>query len=568
VGDSLNTGSAATAEASPRLRRRAFAGALRTFGAALCLATLVASSPAGALAQREPPASGDVPAVTRPSALVANPDSALARTLAEIQGQPLSLADAVGAALQGSTDVRIAAARLRAARGAARRERGAFDPELFADVNHLDQESPSSSVFAGTSLETTTASGGARITLPFGTQLSASLDAVKTETNAPFTLLSPQYDATGRLSVRQPLLRGFGPGTWSEKSATTRELEAARARYDDAVALVRTNVERTYWELYAAERDLAVAQLIRDQAGALLNQAQLRGRAGLVGPGQVATAEVFLAEQEQAVLDRQEALDQASDRLATQIGARPSSQPARFHPSDEPPRDFPVDPEADLVDRALRNNPELRARERDVAAARARHKGAKWNAYPALDVFGTVGGTGLSGSPREVIFGGDTLRTTIDGNLSDAISQARNRDFANWSAGASLTVPIGFRAGTGERDRLQAEADRAQANLVAGQRSLADDVREQHRELLNASARLDAARRGVAASIEQVRIGVLEYNYGRTTAFELSRLSADLAAAQQRYSQALVRTARAAAQLRYLTSGGVPPATPRGEGTE
>jgi outer membrane protein TolC len=423
-------------------------------------------------------------------------------------------------------------------------------------------------VFTGTSLKTTIASGGARITLPFGTQLSASLDAVRTETNAPFTLLSPQYDAAGRLSLRQPLLKGFGPGTSSEKSATSRELEAAQSRYEDAVASVRANVERNYWELYAGERDLAVAQLIRDQALALLSQAQLRNRAGLVGPGQVATAQVFLAEQEQAVLDRQEALDQASDRLATQIGARPASDPARFRPTDEPPRDFPVDPESDLVERALRNSPQLKARERDVAAARARHRGAKWNAYPALDVFGTLGGTGLSGTPREVIFGGDTLRTSIDGNLSDAISQARNRDFANWSAGASLTVPIGFRSGAGERDRLQAEADRAQADLVAGQRSLTDDVREQHRELVNASARLEAARRGVTASIEQVRIGVLEYNYGRTTAFELSRLSADLAAAQQRYSQALVRTARAAAQLRYLTSGGLPPATPRGDGTE
>lgn len=508
--------------------------------------------------------------MTRPSALVSNPDSALARTLADIQGQPVSLADAVGAALQGSTDVRIASARLRAARGAARRERGAFDPELFADVNHVDQESPSTSFFSGTKLKQTQATGGARITLPFGTQLSASLDASRIESDAAFTFLKPQYDAAGRLSLRQPLLRGFGPGTYSEKSATGRELEAAQARYDDAVALLRANVERTYWEIYAAERDLAVAQLIRDQARALLNQAQLRSRAGLVGPGQVATADVFLAEQEQAVLDRQESLDQASDRLATQIGARPSSVPARFHPSDEPPRDFPVDPEEDLVQRALRNNPELRARERDVAAARARHKGAKWNAYPALDVFGTLGGVGVSGRPQDVInpLNGDTLRSTIDGTLSDAISQARNRDFANWSAGASLTVPIGFRAGAGERDRLQAEADRAQANLVAGQRSLSDDVREQHRELVNASARLDAARRGVAASIEQVRIGVLEYNYGRTTAFELSRLSADLAAAQQRYSQALVRTARAAAQLRYLTSGGVPPATSRGEGTE
>ena len=488
--------------------------------------------------------------------------------MAEIEGQPLSLADALGQALQGSTDVRIAAARLRAARGAARRERGAFDPELFADINHLDQESPSSSVFSGTSLQTTTTSGGARVTLPFGTQLRASLDAVRTETNAPFTLLSPEYDATGTLSLRQPLLKGFGPGTYSERSATTRELEAARARYEDALASVRSDVERSYWELYAAERDLAVARLIREQATALLNQAQLRAKAGLVGPGQVATAQVFLAEQEQASLDRQEALDQASDRLATLIGARPPDGVVRFRPSDEPPTQFPVDPEADLVTRALRSNPELQARERDVAAARARYKGAKWNAYPTFDVFGSLGGTGLSGTPQDVIFGGDTLRTTVNGSLGDAIAQARRRDFPSWTAGATVSIPIGFRAGGGERDRLRAEAERTEAVLVAGQRSIADDVREQHRELVNAGARLDAARRGVSASIEQVRIGVLEYNYGRTTAFELTRLSADLAAASQRYSQALVRTARAAAQLRYLTTGGTPPATPRGEGTE
>jgi outer membrane protein TolC len=283
---------------------------------------------------------------------------------------------------------------------------------------------------------------------------------------------------------------------------------------------------------------------------------------------QVATAQVFLAEREQALLDRQEALDQVSDRLASMIGVRPAGEPARYHPTDEPPRDFPVDPEEDLVQRAMRNNAELRARERDVAAARARHRRARWNAWPSLDVFGTLGGTGLAGTPREVVFGGDTLRTTVDGGMGEAVSQASRREFATWSAGASVTIPIGFRAGRGERDRMQAEADRAQALLVAGQRSLADEVRSGHREMVNATARLDAARRGVTASIEQVRIGVLEYNYGRTTAFELSRLAADLASAQQRYSQALVRTARAAARLRYLTSGGAPPVSNGGDSSE
>lgn len=529
--------------------------------AAWFMTTFVSTSPA------QTPGDRRVAQPVTPLGLAANPDSALARALAEIQGEPLSLERAADEALRGSTTVRAAEARLRAARGAARRERGLFDPELFFDWNRVDEEQPSSSVFAGTRLEQTTASGGARITLPFGTRLSASLDAVRTETDAPFTLLRPQYDAAGRLSLRQPLLRGFGPGTWSERSAANRELEAARARYDDAVAAVRAEVERVYWELYAAERDLAVARLIREQAGALLNQAQLRNRAGLVGPGQVATGQVFQAEQEQAALDRAEALDAASDRLASLIGLRPG-EAARFHPIDEPPTEFPVESEAALVERALRNHPETRALERDVAAARERHRGAKWNAYPQLDVFGSIGGTGLSGTPREVIFGGDTLRTNVSGDLGDAIGQARGRDFATWSAGAAVTIPIGFRAGAGERERLQGEAERAQAALVAGQRALADEVRAQHRELLNATARLDAARRGVAASIEQVRIGVLEYNYGRTTAFELTRLGADLAAAQQRYSQALVRTARAAAQLRYLTSGGPAPASNEGDRSE
>lgn len=503
-----------------------------------------------------------------PLGLAANPDSALARALAEIEGESLSLERAVDAALKGSTTVRSAEAALRSARGSARRERGLFDPELFAEWNRIDEEQPSSSVFVGTKLDQTTASGGARVTLPFGTRLSASLDAVRTESDAPFTLLRPQYDASGRLSLRQPLLRGFGPGTWSERSAANRELEAARARYDDAVAAVRAEVERTYWELYAAERDLAVARLIREQAGALLNQAQLRNRAGLVGPGQVATGQVFQAERELAALDREEALGAASDRLATLIGLRPGGERTRFHPIDEPPAEFPVEPEEDLVERALRNHPEIHALERDVDAARARHTGAKWNAYPQLDVYGSIGGTGLSGTPREVIFGGDTLRTDVSGDLGDAVGQARRRDFANWSAGAVVTIPIGFRAGSGERERLQGELERAQAALVAGQRALADQVRAQHRELLHATARLDAARRGVAASIEQVRIGVLEFNYGRTTAFELTRLGADLAAAQQRYSDALVRTARAAAQLRYLTSGGPAPASNEGERSE
>jgi hypothetical protein len=50
-----------------------------------------------------------------------------------------------------------------------------------------------------------------------------------------------------------------------------------------------------------------------------------------------------------------------------------------------------------------------------------------------------------------------------------------------------------------------------------------------------------------------LRIGTVEFHNGRSTAFELVRLGADLAVAQRRYSEALVRAAKAAATLKQLT---------------
>jgi len=70
----------------------------------------------------------------------------------------------------------------------------------------------------------------------------------------------------------------------------------------------------------------------------------------------------------------------------------------------------------------------------------------------------------------------------------------------------------------------------------------------------------------VAAAQEQVRIGLINFRNGRSTAFELVRLAADFAQAQQRYSRELVRNAKAAATLKQLTSGGYPAINPTERG--
>jgi outer membrane protein TolC len=499
--------------------------------------------------------------------LDADPDSAMALSIAAMQGAPLTLAAATAAALEHATAVRESRGALLAARGAMRAEKGVFDPELFAEISHAEDDVPSGSPFSGASVLRTKeqlASGGARVKLPTGTELTASVETSRLDTNSGFAGVNPQYDAAAALEFRQPLLKGFGPGAWGTRNAAVRTYEAARARYSDAVERMRTQVEQTYWDLYAAERDLAVARLIRDRAAAFADQAEKRGRAGLAGPSVVANAKVFWSEQEQALLDREEQYDRISDRLASLLGRRPGEGQTRYRPVDEPRRDFQVEPEDTVVARAVANNYALTAAERDVASARSLSREAKWNSYPQVDLFGSIGGVGLAGRSRDIVFGGDTLRTNVTGGRGDALSDAIDRSAPNWSLGARVTVPLGFRQGRGEHQRAKGEQEQAEQRYLAARRTLEEQVRAAHRELVHSVKRLDAARMGVDAALEQARIGILEYNNGRTTSFDLVRLGADVASSQQRYSQAIVRTAKAVAELRWLTSSGGAGATSTG----
>jgi outer membrane protein TolC len=101
----------------------------------------------------------------------------------------------------------------------------------------------------------------------------------------------------------------------------------------------------------------------------------------------------------------------------------------------------------------------------------------------------------------------------------------------------------------------------AEQQYIQQGRELEEEVRSSYRDLFHGQRRLKAARQGVTAAAEQVRIGLIEFQNGRTTAFELVRLGEDFAVAQQRYSDALVRSAKAAASLRQLTSGAYPGAS-------
>ncbi len=381
------------------------------------------------------------------------PDSGMQVVLDSLRGTRLELQRAVSLALQNATSVRQAEAVYLAAGGSVKRERGMFDPELFFSYNRLDQEQPSASYFSGAQTLTTTQTDyrtGLRLNLPIGTDLELGLNASKLTTNSSLASLNPQYDAFGSLNVRQPIFGGFHLSARKQLVKSKREFDAAKARYDQQVLAVASEVERMYWDLYAAVRDYAVQVLAFERAQVFLRDTEIRAKAGLVGPNQVATARTFLAEQELLLLDREELLDQRSDQLASLIGSRPESGQARFVPIDDPQGDYAVEPVEAVVERAMTENLELLAAKNDVGAVRALSRAALWEALPSVDLLGSLGGYGLAGRPQDVIFGGDTLLSTVeDRNFGDAVGQVGSRDYPSWSVGVEVTIPFGLRRGLG-----------------------------------------------------------------------------------------------------------------------
>jgi outer membrane protein TolC len=381
---------------------------------------------------------------------------------------------------------------------------------------------------------------------------------VKLQTNSGFAFLDPQYNAYGTLTLRQSLLRGLWVSGGKYLAEANEQEKSAKARYDQELIANETEAEKAYWDLNVAARNYAVQTVVVERSRAFLKDTEVRAAAGLVGPNEVATAKTFLAEQELLQIDREDEFANSSDAVAELIGIRPA---LRFVASEDPPSQFPVEPLESLVAAAKSANLGLVAAKADVESRRAMADAAGWEWLPSLDVVGSLGGSGLAGSPQDVIFGSDTLRTGVSGDYWDAVHQATARDYPNWSVGVELSIPIGFRSGRGEKDRLEAELLASEQRYIEQERLVESSVLQNYRDVANGNRRLETAMRGVTAAQEQVRIGLIEFRNGRVTAFELVRLGADYTSAQNRYSDALIRTAKAAATLRQLTSGYYPGST-------
>jgi multidrug efflux system outer membrane protein len=171
--------------------------------------------------------------------------------------------------------------------------------------------------------------------------------------------------------------------------AASADAEAAEADLRDAQVLVAAEVASTYLDLRGAQKRLAVARANLESQRETLSLTRVRLDLGRGSELDVSSAAARLAATEASIppLTAEEA--SAVHRLAVLLGQQPGTLDDELAPRELAPRVTTL--AVGSPEELLRRRPDIRAAERELAAATARIGVAKADLFPRLTLSGLIG---------------------------------------------------------------------------------------------------------------------------------------------------------------------------------
>ncbi len=190
------------------------------------------------------------------------------------------------------------------------------------------------------------------------------------------------FDASWEIDV-------FG-GLKREAEAAGADLEASVEGRRATLVTLLGDVARAYVETRGAQGQLAALRSNVASASATLDLTRTRAAAGLATELDVVRAEAQLKTTESAVPPREAALRHAMYRLAVLLGEPPGALVAELSAVRPVPAPLPMTL-VGIPAELLRRRPDLRQRERELAAAYARIGVATADLYPRFSLTGSFG---------------------------------------------------------------------------------------------------------------------------------------------------------------------------------
>ena len=416
-----------------------------------------------------------------------------------------------------------------------------FEAAFYSNLTYSKTDTPTASFLdeiSGSQVDYTSTGLGVQVPLRTGGTINFDLADSRSKTGSIYSVFDPSYGSDMSVSISQPLLRGAGKraNTYAIRIAEyERQIIDARTKLE--VIRVIADVDRVYWRLYAAIRELDVRKQQYELAKALYEQAGRFVAAGDKPQIEIIRTEAGVAQQLEAIIlaennvrDRERDLKRTLNKVGLDM-----QTPTVVIPATEPD---PVRYELgkkQLVATAMDNRMEMLELEMQIAEDFDTIEYMRSQSLPLVTMDYRYNVNGLGGTRNESF---------------DLLFDKR---FEDHRVGLQLLVPLGNEAG---KSQLR------QAYYQRRQRLASRDSREAliELEVLNAIDQLEANWQRVLASRQSTILDSRlfeaerrQFELGLGTSTDVLQAQATFAESQRAEILALAEYQIALVDLSYAT---------------
>jgi outer membrane protein TolC len=404
----------------------------------------------------------------------------------------------------------------------------------------------------------TTASTSIVQRIPFGGTVQASLSYDRSENNQLFQNYNPSF--TSRLSflLTQPLLKNFG---WSvsrrEILVAQSSFEASRSQFKDVLIETVYNVEAAYWNLVYAIENLKTQRLSLESGRDLLAKTRREVQVGTKAPIEALNAEAAVASREAGILQAEALVKRGQDQLRVllNLDADEAARGQALVPADKPEyKPFAIALEEAMA-MALARRPDLETAKSTIETKMVNFKVAKNQRLPQLDLQLVKASPGISG--RQYVY--DPLDPfgppidIIEGSASKAFKDSFKFVYNNWTAGLTLTIPVGDVVGKANYAYAKLDLEQAQARLKTQEQQIYLEVSDAVRTLETTAKAVDAYRIARELAEKQLEAEMKKLNVGMSTNYYVLTYQDALATQRSMELKALVDYNVALANIARVT---------------
>jgi outer membrane protein TolC len=485
---------------------------------------------------------------------------------AQEAAKPMTLDECLVRAMENNLSLKVQVLNPELARLSVARASEKFLPTLSFQYNKQRNDQPSYSfITANDTVLTRYSDNGVKIDqlLPFGGSVSASLSNYKNDTNEKYQTINPRYGSQVLFSFTQPLFKDFG------FSIARREFLVARNNRDIAEndfrrILTETlfNAESAYWDLVYNMENLKVRRRSLDLAKDLLAKNKREVEVGMMAPIEVLSAEAEVATREADILQAEVLVKNSEDLLSTLLNFKQdeSGTPLTIAPADIPTPDVPETTVSEALAQAMANRPELRTARIDVKNRDLDLTWSRNQLLPDLSFQANYWSPGISGT--QILYANNDPLTgaiigTLPGRSRDALKDATNFRYKNWSIGLTLSLPLNTVFSRAQAAQAAISFHQAQIALEDREQQVFLEVRNAVREVGTNVKRVTAYEAARLLAEKKLEAETKKLKVGMTTNYLVLQYQRDLATAQSAELRARIDLVVSRAKLEKATGVGL-----------